>query len=309
MKPSKRRGVARGELRELVLHRGRGRRRSPGGGPRPPRRSGRRDRAGRASTSRWKSSPPAANASSSTHGIVTSDGPGVPREARVAQLVGAAARLLALLEDDDVVARALQAQRRAEAAEARADDDDPHASASRGRAPRRRRARTPTPRSRSCSTSAPSASVGAARLRGDEQRPRQPAGARAERQALGDVDAVAQAAAGEHRQRRARRRPRRAARRRSGRPSRRTRRRPRRRAASRRPSIVAQFVPPGAGDVDRGDARRRAARRRPAPSIPKPTSLTTTGSGRERVDDGGDPLERAGERAARPRAGRPPGPG
>ena len=255
----------------------------------------------RSATSRCRSSPPAAKVSSSTHGIVISDGPmshvKPPSRAgtRARRAAGAArprrrrgpapCRRSAAASPPSPAPTTTTLMRRCaapsarRARRARRPGGDPQLARAPCRPPRRR--------------GRPGRRASSGRAR--------PAARRAEREALGDVDAVAQPARGDHGQARRRRRARRRARRRSGAPSRRRRPRPRRRAGRGGPRSAPSWCRPRPRRR-RPRRRRRAAARTSSPSSPKPTSLTTTGSGASRVDRGGDR-----RRARRAKSGSPSG--
>ena len=131
-----------------------------------------------------------------------SDGPVSHVKPRSRICARAPAGRSALLDDDDLVARALQPQGGGEPAEARADDDGPHGAACRCPGPSAAAAGAPVAHvaSRSCSITVPIASSRAVGPGGDEERPRQARRRRAEREALRDLDAVAQPARGDDRQ-------------------------------------------------------------------------------------------------------------
>ena len=224
-----------------------------------------------------------------------SDGPVSQVKPRVAQLEARPPGRGALLDDGHVAARRPAAAAPREPAEAGADDDDPHRRCS---PPSRRRVAAPATHvaTRSWSITVPTASAARSACAASRNGARRPRRDGAERQALRDVDAVAQSARGDHRQAAAP--PARASasasavghapvgeRARDARPAR----------ASRRPSISAQFVPPAPATSTAATPACASAATSAPESRPKPTSLTTTGRGASRATTRRDALEDAGE--------------
>src|SRR4051794_38907266 len=202
--------------------------------------------------------------------------PGVPGEAAVAQLVRPAARALALVQHGDLVPEPLEPQRRGQPAEPRADDDGPH-----------RRCSSP----RALAAGGPAAHVAMRSWRATVARalPARPARA-ATRSGRASPAATAPSARHFATSTPSRTPPLaitgsagaawRASRSASavGTPQSANARATSPARSSRRPSTSAQFVPPAPATSTAATPARDSSATS-APSMPKPTSLTTTGSG------------------------------